>query len=157
MKIATPFALLFLLLACSGAAWAQPAAESPKGAAITDWEWGALWTRDAGAGKSGADPNVLHEGRPTLRVEHTGAKDWSLPAVIGAGHRSALDVQEGDLLELVAWIKLQGEGTAAISFVTYDAAGKVVEWELGQRASGQTSVPSVRAFFHVRSVPVSPR
>jgi hypothetical protein len=113
---------------------AQQTPDTANAEPMTQWEWGNLWSRDAGTGKNTTDVEVKHQGRPTIRVEHTGARDWNLPAKNAA----AIAVGPGDILELSAWVKVQGEGNASVGFVTYSDAGKVAEWEFGSHASGQT-------------------
>ncbi len=87
-----------------------------------------LWTREPQAGSVAVDASQRPEGRlkaPSVRVEHRGQRDWCLTS------RERLKVAEGDILEMSAWLRVRGAGGAAISLVTYDAAGKVVEWMCG--------------------------
>ena len=106
---------------------------------IDQWQWRPLWARQAEAIKSVEDDQVRHDGRASIRIEHIGKEDWSLnPETYGDKQPARLAVKEGDLLEVTAWVKLQGKGDAAVSVVTYDAAGKVVEWLYGARTIRET-------------------
>jgi hypothetical protein len=87
-----------------------------------------LWTRQPNAGSAAVDESQRPEGPanlPSIRIEHRGERDWCLTS------RARLEVAEGDILNLSAHLRLRGQGTATISLVTYDAAGKVVEWMYG--------------------------
>jgi hypothetical protein len=107
---------------------------------VRQWQWQPLiWTRQPGAAKVAPDDNVPHDGRPSTRIEHTGANDWSLqPVSYGSGQPARFDVTEGDLLEVSAWIKSAGRGDAAVSVVTYNGRNEVVEWLFGARTTGAT-------------------
>jgi len=89
--------------------------------------WAPLWTRDAGSATAALDAAAAHEPGPCVRVQHTGNKDWSLAAP------DRVAVQAGDILELSAWVKVEGAGSAEISVVTSDANDKVVEWIYGMK------------------------
>ncbi len=99
----------------------QPAPADPMSA------WRPLWTRQEGTGTAAVDDKTLHNDHPCVRIDHTGQQDW------GIVRRQGLAVATGDILEISAWIKLEGEGRAAIDMAAYDAAGKVVDWMLGAR------------------------
>ena len=87
-----------------------------------------VWARDANSIQAAVDKQVRHDQKPSVRIEHRGKQDWSLES------KARVDVQEGDLLELAAWVKVQGQGEAGISVVTYGKDGKVVEWMFGSRS-----------------------
>lgn len=87
--------------------------------------WSSLWTRDAGAGTLAIDEQVFHSGKFAARIEHRGAQDWSFSP------NKSLMVKEGDLFTLDAWVKGDGEGSAEICAITYDANGTVIEWAFG--------------------------
>ena len=38
--------------------------------------WSPLWLRENSAGSAQFDPEERHRGKQSLRVKHTGAKDW---------------------------------------------------------------------------------
>lgn len=89
--------------------------------------WHPLWSRDPGAGKAVLDAAVRRSGTQAVRIEHAGSRDWSL------AHSLQLSVRPGEIYELAAWVRLQGEGHATLSVVTRDAAGKVLDWSHGGR------------------------
>ena len=125
-------------MAIAGASDAPTGAPS-AGQVIDHWHWWPLWARQADAIKSATDDHVRHDGRASIRIEHTGREDWSLgPETYGGNQPARLAVKEGDLLEVAAWVKLQGKGDAAVSVVTYDAAGKVADWLYGARLTRET-------------------
>jgi len=90
-------------------------------------DWPRLFARTPDGAKAVADPQVMHDGKGSIRIEHTGAQDWALE------RGSRLDVESGDLLDLSVWVKVQGQGDVTISVVTYDKDGKVLEWTHGTR------------------------
>ncbi len=87
--------------------------------------WSPFWLREKDAGSAVLEANA-RDGRAAVRVEHRGTKDWSLA-------RPKLQAAPGDILEISAWGKLQS-GSASLSVVTADAAGKTIEWIYGERA-----------------------
>src|SRR5262249_34935600 len=62
-------------------------------------------------------------------IDHTGQQDWSFQP------RLDVPVVPGDLFELEAWLRLEGDARAELSVVTYDAGGSVLEWLYGRRSS----------------------
>jgi hypothetical protein len=94
--------------------------------------WLELWTRDTGAGKAALDSRERHSGVQAMRIEHTGDKDWSLAQTL------QLPVKPGDIYELSAWIRLQGNGSATLGVVTRDANGGVLSWDYGGRTEQKT-------------------
>jgi len=60
-----------------------------------------LWARDKDAAAVIRDDQVRHGGCPTIRVEHTGTKDWSLEPGVGR-----TQVKADDMLELSAWMRV---------------------------------------------------
>ena len=90
-------------------------------------KWHTLWTRQPKVGSAAldADQHPPTVGAPSIRVAHRGQKDWSLTST------ARLNVRAGDVVELAAWVKVRGRGEGQISVVTYDAAGKVVQWMAG--------------------------
>ena len=47
------------------------------GEVITNWDWQPLWARVEGAATQAVDAAVVLNGEPSLRIEHTAARDWS--------------------------------------------------------------------------------
>src|ERR1035437_7465458 len=87
--------------------------------------WNALWTRAADTGNAAMDDQEPQGGRPTIRVAHTGQKDWSL------ARTERLPVEAGDIFEITTALKVEGTGDAAVGTIAYDQAGKSVDWFLG--------------------------
>ncbi|MGE5612248.1 MAG: glycoside hydrolase [Bacillota bacterium] len=110
------FAAVFVLLASSAMAQELPS--------TGDWRF---WCRDKDAGSSVARQAGV------IRVEHKGRNDWSLAPDV------QIPVKPGDLLELTADLKVQGQGDASVCFVTYDAANKPVSWTAGFRSVRQAA------------------
>jgi hypothetical protein len=100
---------------------AAPASDDPLA------QWFPFWSREQGAGQATVDKAVAHDGRPTIRIEHRGKEDWSLSP------KARIAVEAGDLFELSAWLKIEGDGRAEVSAVTYAADGKVLDWSFGEQ------------------------
>jgi hypothetical protein len=94
--------------------------------------WSPFWAREPNAGKAVLDAAVRRGGAQAVRIEHAGPKDWSL------AHTLQLPVKPGEILELSAWVRVQGEGHATLSVVTRDAAGKTIDWSHGGRNARET-------------------
>ena len=94
--------------------------------------WNSLWTREAGVGKAGLDSAESHAGKQSLRIEHTGQKDWSLACSLNQ------KVEPGEIYELTAWVRIQGEGSATLGVVACDDAGRTINWVYGGRSSRET-------------------
>jgi len=94
--------------------------------------WEAVWARDPSAVKAVLDPAEHHGSAQSLRIEHTGEKDWSL------AHSLHLKVQPGEIYELTAWVRVQGTGGTTLGVVSRDAAGKVINWTYGAMSTHGT-------------------
>ena len=134
-----------MLLSCMGLCAGSLPAQTADRVAATDKNlvvngdfeagtegWAALWTRDLGAGQAALDANERHSGLQAIRIEHTGDKDWSLAQTLQLG------VKPGEIFELSAWVRLQGNGNATLGVVTRDANGQVLSWDYGGRTARQT-------------------
>ncbi|MCX7800158.1 MAG: glycoside hydrolase [Fimbriimonadales bacterium] len=88
--------------------------------------WGGAWSREPGAISVSLDDLVRREGRPTVRIEHSGSKDWSL------AQQRGLAVRPGDIVEASVWIRVQRPGEASVSFIAERQGGEVHEWLLGE-------------------------
>ena len=126
---------------CCGIVVGEPPATQPAAAANLlengDFEkgsegWSAVWAREAGAAKAVIDTTERHGGAQGMRIEHTGQKDWSL------AHSLTLNVQPGEILELSAWVCVQGPGSATLGVVTRDPAGNAINWAFGGRSAHET-------------------
>ncbi len=94
--------------------------------------WSPLWTRDHNAGMAVPDAAVRRSGAQSVRIEHSGQKDWSF------AHTLRLPVKAGEIIELSAWVRLLGEGSATLGVVTRDGSGKVLNWSHGSRSTRET-------------------
>ena len=92
----------------------------------TNLTWSSAWARDAGLARAELDKTVQHQAAASLRVTHTGARDWSLKP------EPKFPVHAGDLIEASAWVRIRGKGTAAVCFTLRDAKDGVVAWSAGE-------------------------
>jgi hypothetical protein len=120
------------LLLSAFAAIVLPAAEPPELAVNGGVEdgaagWGQLWTRDDGVGTATIDRSAPHTGQAAWRIEHRGSRDWSL------AQDRRIAVRPGEILALSAWIRVAGAGGASLGMIARDAAGTVLDWNLGGR------------------------
>ena len=90
--------------------------------------WRTLWTRQSGAGSVGLDRQVFRSGNASARIEHTGTNDWSFEPEL------RVPVKTGDILELAAWVRVQGSGTVTLCVSTWDDRGQNVSWSYGERS-----------------------
>jgi hypothetical protein len=95
--------------------------------------WHTLWTRDPNAGRAAFDTELRTGGKQSVRIEHTGAQDWSL------GQEKPLAVRPGQLYEFRGWVRLQGQGNAEICVVLRDAKNEVTDWVFAERRTGATA------------------
>ncbi len=93
--------------------------------------WSELWTRTPG-GKTVLDRGLRHGGRQSLRIEHTGSRDWSF------NRESQLQVAPGQIYQLSAWVRLRGEGSTTLCVSLHDAQDKVTDWSFGAATSRAT-------------------
>jgi len=133
MTIPALSVLSAILLASVAVPAVKPAPPPAKAPAPVSAEeilapWLPLWSREPGAGQAAIDKDVVRNGRPTLRIAHRGREDWSLAP------KSHVPVEAGDLVELTAWLKVEGEGDATLCAVTCGKDGKAIDWMFGQRS-----------------------
>lgn len=123
-------ALIFTCLSLTG----QAENELIKNGGIENGEegWIPLWTRENATGKAVIDKKAKHNGAQSIRIEHTGSKDWSL------GQQEQINVQPGDIYELSAWVQLQGNGNTTLGVISRDKNGKVHDWCYGGKSVRQT-------------------
>jgi hypothetical protein len=95
--------------------------------------WRNLWTREPGMGQLSVDRQVHHNGSAAARIEHRGTNDWSFEPDL------RLSVQPGDVFDLRAWIKLEGEGSVTLCASTWDAEGHNCSWSEGERTISRTT------------------
>ena len=94
--------------------------------------WTPLWTRTPNAGKATPDTAVTHGGRQAIRIEHSGAQDWSF------AQDAVLPVKPGQLYDLRAWVRLEGKGNAELCVILRDAKGGAIAWSHGGRRTSAT-------------------
>jgi hypothetical protein len=94
--------------------------------------WSPLWTRETSSGTATIDRAVVHAGKASVRIEHTGRGDWSL------AREEPLGVRPGEIYEYAGWLRLEGKGRAEISVILRDEAGEVIDWSYAARSTGET-------------------
>ena len=95
--------------------------------------WTALWTRDEGAGQLAVDGTVAHGGTASLKVTHSGARDWAV------SQEAILRVEPLDVFAIGAWLRGEGlERSADISVVLRGADGTAISWMHGRRGRSGT-------------------
>ena len=106
--------------------------------------WSTFWTRESKAGELAIDRSTVHSGKAAVRITHRGSQDWSFNSA------SRLPVKAGELFDFDAWLKLDGNHTATLCVVTYDQAGKAIQWSFGGReVQGPSDWRQVRSRFIV--------
>jgi hypothetical protein len=96
-------------------------------------DWNPLWASDPSAVKGVLDTAEHHGSTQSLRIQHTGDKDWSL------GHTLNLKVQAGEIYELTAWVRVQGTGTTTLGVVTRDTSDHPINWAFGAAWTAETN------------------
>jgi hypothetical protein len=103
--------------------------------------WDRAWSRAPGI-KISRDSEVRHTGQAAVRVEYPLAEDWSL------SQARSLDVRPGEIYELTGWLRIEGEGSEALSVTLSGADRKVIDWSYGgQRLAGTTDWQRVLSRF----------
>ncbi len=87
--------------------------------------WRPIYTREPQAGRITIETALVHSGQSAARIEHTGTKDWSFES------SERLAVKPGDILELQAWVNLEGAGDVSLCVSTWDNDNVVVSWSFG--------------------------
>jgi len=90
--------------------------------------WNEVWSRTPAA-RAMLDTEQVHGGRQSVRIEHTGSRDWSFQQAHG------LEVKPGEIYELSGWVRLEGEGDATLCVTLRDPQDEVISWTFG----GQTT------------------
>ncbi|MCX6951844.1 MAG: DUF5696 domain-containing protein [Verrucomicrobia bacterium] len=91
--------------------------------------WRPLYTREPQTGQIVVDTQDPHSGKSAVKLTHTGEKDWSLDTA------APLPVAAGDLIELSAWVKIDGTGNVNLAVSTWGADRKVIAWSFGNRTT----------------------
>jgi hypothetical protein len=94
--------------------------------------WTTLWTREAGKGAASHDTKVARSGEGSVRIGHTGSRDWSLA---WQKHEVA---RRGDMFEIAAWVRVEGEGGATLCATLRDAGGGIMDWIFAGRSVRRT-------------------
>ena len=95
--------------------------------------WNPVWAREPGAAKAVLDTTGPHGGTQSLRIEHTGQKDWSLAQSLN------LNVQPGEIYELTTWCRVQGTGSVTLGVVTRGTNGEVASWAYGAKPANNAN------------------
>ncbi|MHC4543630.1 MAG: carbohydrate binding domain-containing protein [Planctomycetota bacterium] len=93
--------------------------------------WSKLWTRTPG-GNAANDTGLSHDGQRSVRIEHSGQRDWSFH------QERSLKVEPGQIYELAGWVRVEGEGTTTLSVTLRGANEKVIDWTFGAVQTGAT-------------------
>jgi hypothetical protein len=126
----SPFCKIVALLALAACGWLSPESPGQDNLLVNgDFEhqlhgWSDFWSRTPG-GQATWDDQRPHGGSGAVRIQHTGSDDWSFT------QQQRLDVRPGQIYELSGWVRLQGDGTATLSVILYDADGKPIDWSYG--------------------------
>lgn len=94
--------------------------------------WAAFWSRTPGSGVMALDAQVVHTGKNSLKITHTGADDWS------AAQEGQIPVKPGDIFRIQAWVKSENTNDLQISVVTRRANGETRDWTFGVINAGGT-------------------
>ncbi len=94
--------------------------------------WSKFWSREPG-GQATLETAIVQSGNRAVRIEHTAARDWSYM------QEQRLDVKPGDLFELSASLRLEGQGSVTLGVILYDAEGNTMSWSLGGRTMDQSN------------------
>lgn len=140
-----PVSLALLTLIGPAAAWADDDRIVNGGFEQGLEGWSPGWSRGP-AIQVVADPVDRHDGKASVRIEHSGAQDWSL------GQSKRLDAEPGTIFELAGWIKAQGKGRVSLSVTLYDANGQVIDWMFG--ASTTQATPEWRELRSRFAIPI---
>ena len=75
--------------------------------------WKPLFTREPQTGQAESDRDQFHAGSGAAKITHPGQADWSFET------SARLPVVPGDLIELHAWVKIDGPGGVTLSASTW--------------------------------------
>ena len=108
--------IAFLTTAVGGAA--LPAASAAFAVANGGFEaglagWKPLFTREPQTGQAESDRDQFHAGSGAAKITHPGQADWSFET------NARLPVVPGDLIELNAWVKIDGPGDVTLAASTW--------------------------------------
>lgn len=91
--------------------------------------WNEFWSR-ANRGSGSPTNQGAHGGETCLRVEHLGERDWSVQ------QSQRVEVAPGEIYEMSAAMRLEGDGRTTLGVVLRDAQGKTIDWAFGGRSIG---------------------
>lgn len=87
--------------------------------------WSPFWSRAEGAGSAAPDPRTPFDGEPSIRIEHAGARDWSL------GRPETIAVKPGEVYRFAARVKASEKSRGVLSVVLRNAQGETIDWAYG--------------------------
>ncbi len=128
MRLALTFTVLL--------AWCEAARADENLLAGGDFEkgltgWNEVWSRTPSV-RAEPDTRQAHGGRRSVRIEHTGSRDWSFQQT------DRLEVEPGEIYELSGWVRVQGEGDATLCVTLRDTEDEVISWAFGGRTARAT-------------------
>ncbi len=136
------------LLACLWLCSAATAADNllPNG----DFEqgldgWNDFWSR-APSGSATLKTDGARQGSQAVEIQHSGSQDWSFQRT------KTLAVSPGEIYELTAWVRMQGDGHLDLSCTLRDQDNKVIGWTYGAdqtRATKGNDWKQLRARFAI--------
>lgn len=92
--------------------------------ALTSWP--LVWSRTTGAIQATRDETEKHHGEASLKVTHSGDKDWAV------SQNRQLPVRAGEIYNFTGWIKVEKSSNAQFSLIARDAANQVRDWAFSQ-------------------------
>lgn len=84
--------------------------------------WPLKWSRTTGAIEAVHDEQEKHRGKASLKVVHTGDKDWAV------SQNRLLPVKAGEVYDFNGWIKVEKSANAQFSLIARDADNKTIDW-----------------------------
>ncbi len=94
--------------------------------------WNIFWSR-SGGGSAQLATQHAQQGKQAVHIKYAGKEDWSFPQT------ESLAVKPGDIYELTGWIRIQGEGSASLSVILYDADHQALAWDFGGRPNHEVA------------------
>ena len=86
--------------------------------------WNDFWSR-APSGSATLKTDGARQGRQAVEIQHSGSQDWSFQRT------KTLAVSPGEIYELTAWVRMQGDGHLDLSCTLRDQDNEVIGWTYG--------------------------
>ncbi len=94
--------------------------------------WTDAWARAAGTARLAIDAEQAAAGERCARIEHRGREDWSFAS------ETPVPIEAGDIIELEAKVKVDGEGTATLCAIDYGKGNRALNWTAGAATTSAT-------------------